>query len=626
MVNLLYAVAALTCALVTFILPLRIRKKLNTGSRVEKSFLLLVSWNALFCVVDSIWGMAASSLIMNDTFLFIISIGFHLSAAITPAVWLDFVLAYLGNVRREKLFRVITYVIFLAELVLIIINIFNKMMFYVAPDGTYATTAVRKLLFYLQYTTYVAIAVVSVINFFREKIQLSSGKENVKIHNHKAVLIFVAAPIICGVFQMIYPDAPAYSIGYTLGICVIYSTILTDMLHQQMLESARAEASNAAKTAFLFNMSHDIRTPMNAIIGFTNIGLTHAEDSARVKDSLEKIKISSEHLLNLINDILEMSRIEAGKLELSQEPTDLMHMLKAIDQMNHSLALSKSIDYTTNIESIDNRYVYTDELHINEVIINLTSNAIKYTKDGGKVSLTARQISAPADGVATYLFEIKDTGIGISKEFQEHLFESFSRENSSTVSRQQGAGLGLSIVKKITDLAGGTIEVDSTLGEGSTFTVRLPLKVMDEEAACRFVTDGQDESSANIAAALAGTRVLLVDDNELNRELATDILTAAGFQVETASDGELAVKAVKEKEFFYYDFILMDIQMPVMDGYEATAAIRALPGGESLSIIALSANAFKEDIQKSLDAGMNAHVAKPIDVRTLLSTMYSLKN
>ena len=619
MVNVLYAVASFTCALVAIILPVRINQKLRCGGKTERAFLYLIRWTAVFCMADGLWGIMASELVMNDTLLFIMSCVFHSSAAVTPAFWLYFVINYLGTKRLVNVYKYITLGIISAELVLIIINIFNKMMFYVAEDGTYSSTPVRKLLFYMQYATYVTIGIVSVVNLLREKAEARKISGFVE-HNYMAVLLFVASPILCGVFQMIYPDAPAYSIGYTLGICVIYSFVLTDMLEKQALENAKAEAASQSKTEFLFNMSHDIRTPMNAILGYTNIGLRHCDNTQYARENFEKIRQAGGHLLNLINDILEMSRIEAGKMELIEGPVDIRGAIDTVAEMSRALATEKSIIFSMESGEIGNPYVFADALHINEVIINLISNAIKYTHCGGRVNYNVSQISVPRDGVATYRFEVSDTGIGMSEEFQKHMFETFSREESATASKTEGAGLGLSIVKKIVDLAGGTISVKSRLSEGSVFTVELPLKVMTDEEIAEF-EESRKNATLPVDEKFAGKRVLLVDDNAMNREIANDILTEAGLTVETAEDGEIALKKVTERGVEYYNFILMDIQMPIMNGYDTTRAIRSLQDGWRVPIIALSANAFEEDKAASVKAGMNAHVVKPINVKELFACL-----
>lgn len=390
---------------------------------------------------------------------------------------------------------------------------------------------------------------------------------------------------------------------------------------QEEIARIEAESSSKAKTEFLFNMSHDIRTPMNAIIGYTDIAVNHIDEQQRVRDSLDKIRISSGHLLNLINDILEMSRIEAGKMELVAAPLNVHEATESIATMSHSLAETKSIAFNVSTNSLRNPYIYADELHTNQVIINLISNAIKYTDQGGTVDYIVEQVSDPVDGIAGFRFTVKDNGIGMSEEFQKHLFESFSREQSTTVSKQEGAGLGLAIVKKIVDLMNGTITVQSKLNEGSTFVVELPFKVMDAEEIEAFEARRKKDALAADEISFAGQKVLLVEDNEMNREIATEILEEVGLVIDTAEDGAIAVRKVMEKGVSYYDFILMDIQMPVMNGYEATAKIRELSGGSSIPIIALSANAFKEDVDRSIAAGMNAHAVKPIDIKALFETI-----
>ena len=393
---------------------------------------------------------------------------------------------------------------------------------------------------------------------------------------------------------------------------------------QEEIARIEAESSSKAKTEFLFNMSHDIRTPMNAIIGYTDIAMNHIDESQRVRDSLSKIKISSGHLLKLINDILEMSRIEAGKMEIVKEPINIKAASDGVSNMSQSLADKKDITFKTIVGDLKNPYIYADELHTNQVLINIISNAIKYTNPGGTVLYQIEQLDSPADGIAWYRFTVSDNGIGMSGEFQKHIFESFSREQSATVSKLEGTGLGLSIVKKIVDKIGGTITVQSTLGAGSTFVVEIPFEVLDDKAVEEFVASHREETSLLETTSFEGLRALLVEDNEMNREIAAEILEETGLELETAEDGAIAVGMVSEKGTGYYDFILMDIQMPVMDGFEATAKIRELPGGSDIPIIALSANAFKEDVDRSLAAGMNAHAVKPIEGKALFETIRRL--
>ena len=623
MVDLLYAVASFTCALIAIILPIRISSKLKNGNKVERSFYILIRWTALFCLADGMWGIAASEILMNDTILFIMSIIFHTSAALTPAFWLSFVTTYLGTEKRKKFYQIITALIILIELVLIAINAFNKMMFYVDADGIYCSTPARKLLFYLQYSTYVIIGIISVVHLLRER---ADEEEKSEEHDYSAVLLFVAAPILCGVFQMLYPDAPAYSIGYILGVSVIYSFILTSMIQKTAVESAKAEAASEAKTSFLFSMSHDIRTPMNAIMGFTNIAKKNMDNKEKLQDSLDKIQKSGSLLLSLINSILDMSRIESGKATLNETAADVRASFTDLESTLAELAKSKDIELSFKIADIKNPFVYVDCDRANRIFMNIISNSIKYGKEGGYVKACCEQLGEAENGYGRYKYTFEDNGIGMSPEFVKHVFEEFSREENSTISGIQGTGLGLSVCKAFTELLGGTIECESQQGVGTCFTVILPFRVRegsdeDEQREYPEIRAGKDLITNKKTVDLSGKRALLVEDNELNREIATDILNCQGIEVECAENGAVSVQMLKEKGKKYYDFILMDIQMPVMNGYEATAEIRKLYPDLRAPIIALSANAFAEDKESSAKAGMDGHVAKPIDTKELFGIL-----
>lgn len=376
-----------------------------------------------------------------------------------------------------------------------------------------------------------------------------------------------------------------------------------------------ANAANSAKTAFLFNMSHDIRTPMNAIIGYTALAKKQCTGQPQVESYLEKIDIAGNNLLSIVNQVLEMSRIEAGRIEFDDQPVDLVENLavqKAIVESNASL---HGITLICRAEDVSDPHVLTDAGKLNQVITNILGNAIKYTKEGGTVTYTVRQIGLEQNR-GTYEFQVADTGIGMSKEFVTHIFDQFSREKNSTVSGIQGTGLGMSIVKRIVSLMGGEIAVESEQGKGTTVTVHLPMQLSEEAvtATAADVTENADFS---------GKRVLLVEDNEMNREIASEILSEHGFIVEEAEDGDVAVRMVSESADGYYDFVLMDVQMPNMDGYTATGMIRKLerPALAKIPIIAVSANAFEEDRQKSFAAGMDDHIAKPIDVQLLFGAL-----
>ena len=530
-----------------------------------------------------------------------------------------------------------------------------------------------------------------------------------------------------------------------------YQTQLEEQNRKLEIALQHEGAANRAKREFLFNMSHDIRTPMNAIIGFTSLAATHIDNREQVLDYLKKISISSQHLLSLINDVLDMSRIESGKVKIEEKAVhlpDLVHDVRSIIQPNVAAKrLSLFID-TMDIEDED---IITDPLRLNQILLNILSNAIKFTPTGGMISIRIAQKNGAPKGCVCYEFRIKDNGIGMSEEFQKHIFEEFSREESSTVSGIQGTGLGMSITKNIVDLMGGTIALTSEPGKGSEFIVTLcftrsgqkaepkqlpqleglrALVADDDTNTClnvstmlskigmrpewtisgkeavirtKYAVEQGDEFSVYIidwlipdmngieivrqirkvignrcpiiiltaydwadiedearaagvtafcekplflselrrvlaepfraepaskpaqptAADLKGKKLLLVEDNELNREIALEILKEAGFVVDTAEDGAVAVQKIKQAAPGQYDLILMDIQMPNLDGYEATRQIRALPDAEkaSIPIFAMTANAFEEDRQNALEAGMNGHIAKPLDVPHLLCVL-----
>ena len=379
----------------------------------------------------------------------------------------------------------------------------------------------------------------------------------------------------------------------------------------------KAKTASQAKTDFLFNMSHDIRTPMNAIIGFTDMALNNVEDKEKVKDCLDKVKISGKMLLSLINDILDMSRIESGKVRLNEEKAHIDNFFASLESVIYGAKVQKDIDVTFEIDDIADSYVYMDRPRLERILMNLLSNAVKYTPHGGKVKARLSQTSEGKNGFGVYRFEVEDNGIGMSEEFQKHMWEEFSREETSTVSGIQGTGLGLSLARKLTVLMGGEISCRSKQGEGSTFIVTVPLRLCEQQEG----EIGLEEQNDIQELDLSGKKALLVEDNELNREIAVAILETCGLEIETAENGREALASVMSHDPLYYDFVLMDIQMPVMDGYEATREIRKQVPSLKAPIIALSANAFDEDKKKSLEAGMDDHIAKPIDVGELMATL-----
>ena len=394
-----------------------------------------------------------------------------------------------------------------------------------------------------------------------------------------------------------------------------------DILHEEELEKAAIEArmANEAKTRFLFYMSHDIRTPMNAIIGFADLLEKHLDDKKRVIDYISKIKHSSSFLLSLINYVLEMARIESGKATLKTETGDLKNLVNTLNDVFEPSIEEKKLQYTCNLK-VENPYVHCDKTKLREILLNVISNSIKYTPEGGSVTVDITEEGHDAEKkVSFYRFTIEDTGIGMSKEYLPHIFEEFSRENTSTESKVIGTGLGLPIVKSLVDLMGGTIEVSSEVTVGTKTIIILPFLVSEEE--CKNAVQEQQEST-KLLALLMGKRILLAEDNELNAEIAITILEEEGLKVEWAEDGIKCLEMLKKVPEDYYDMILMDIQMPNMDGYRTTEEIKSLPDKRAqIPIVAMTANVFDEDKKKAYEAGMNGYIAKPIDTKAIFSTL-----
>ena len=571
--------------------------------------------------------------------------------------------------------------------------------------------------------------------------------------NRERTMLFIAyvLPVGLTTLQYFLPDFPFFGMGFVLDL--VGTALIVEYQQRRMLADAlaAAEHANKAKTTFLNNMSHDIRTPMNAILGFTALAAAHTDDPALVQDYLHKITTSGQHLLSLINDVLDMSRIESGRVQIENKEVhlpDVLHDLRTIVNAN---ILAKNLEFFIDAVDVQNEDVLCDKLRLNQVLLNLLSNAIKYTHSGGRVSVRVLQKPCSRAGYATYEFHVKDNGIGMSPEFQKHLFEAFSREETSTVSGIQGTGLGMAITKNIVDMMGGTITVQSQPDRGTEYTVSLPFQlaggpvryeivpqlqgmrvlVADDdsntaisvshmvqqigmradwtlsgkEAVLRtqVAQDQHDPFGAYIidwmmpdlngietvrrirriigddkpiiiltaydwsdieqeareagvtafcakplflselrdilskpyqapqpeAAApqydFAGKRILLVEDNPLNQQIAQEVLEQAGFAVDTANDGDVAVETMRQAQPGQYDLVLMDIQMPRMDGYTATRQIRTLDSPvANVPIVAMTANAFDEDRHKALEAGMNDHISKPIEVPSLLATLHQV--
>lgn len=406
------------------------------------------------------------------------------------------------------------------------------------------------------------------------------------------------------------------------GERVVVTTFM-DVSEINLLRNALLAAQNAnqAKTMFLNNMSHDIRTPMNAIIGFTSLAASHLDDPQQVKDYLQKISVSSEHLLALINDVLDMSRIESGRVELDEKPVCLSELVHDIRTIVQPTIDAKRLDFVLDTVEVKDEDIIADKLRLNQILLNILSNGVKFNKVGGMVSLRIKQMDKAPEGYASYQFIIKDTGIGMKEEFVDQIFDAFAREETSTVSGIPGTGLGMSIAKNIVDIMGGTIEVKSQKGIGSEFVVSLSFRLNRSGI-------GDGKLRKHDAVDFAGKKVLLVEDNQLNQEIAVTLLEEMGLTVEIADDGTVAVEKMKKAAPGQYDLILMDIQMPFMDGYEATGLIRQLPDQRiaSVPIIAMTANAFSSDQERAMACGMNGYLTKPINIKAMTEVLNTTLN
>ena len=379
----------------------------------------------------------------------------------------------------------------------------------------------------------------------------------------------------------------------------------------------KAESANRAKSTFLFNMSHDIRTPMNAIIGYADLASRHSDDPAKLKKYMENIQVCGQNLLMLLNNVLDLARIENDKTEMEYSVSDVDKDFRNCIAMFRNQADSKGQTLTVTTHLL-HPYVYVDIPHLTEVCTNLVSNAVKYTGAGGTIRCDVTQKPGEKEGWCDTVITVADNGIGMSQEFQKHIFEPFERERTSTVSKVEGSGIGMGIVKKLVGLMGGTVAVESKIGVGSTFTVTIPCRIASEDE-----TQAKRETNPSDQKCLCGTRILLTEDNDLNAEIATELLQEEGCTVDRAKDGVECVDMLEKAANGTYQLILMDIQMPVMNGYDAAKKIRRMddPQKANIPIIAMTANAFTEDRQAALDAGMNDHIAKPINMNVLVPTL-----
>ena len=776
-----YSVFSLTAIAIHLIINFKLLLGRGDASARGKCYRGFLLGTLAYYIFDGAWGVFAG---LGWTWvLYVDTIFFFLSLVAFFFMWGHFVNAYLDlDGRSARILSCGGYALWIFNLVALVANPFNKCFFYFDPNGAYKTGYLRDPAFYLliAYNVFVAVYV-----FVKERSSLELVRRRSMI-----VILFSITMAAALVLQIIWELTPFTALGCLVGNCFLHVFVVADeqatkhMIElEKALERARAaeksmkeyletiekqrreevelrkqleealqmaQAANKAKTSFLSNMSHDIRTPMNAIIGFTGLAASHIEDKERVRDYLTTIMRSSEHLLSLINDVLDMSRIESGKMILHEKVESLSDILHVLQDIVQADIQAKQQNFFIDTMDIQNELVYCDKLRLNQILLNLLSNAIKYTRPGGTISLQIVQMASKKEGIASFEFRCKDNGIGMSEEFAKTIFDPFTREETTTVSGIQGTGLGMAITSKIVKMMGGGISVTTKKGEGSEFIVSLDFRIAEKKAsdptipelkgmrslivdddinACQSIADmlcdvglhcewcvsgreaivrteqsrrrgdcfklfvvdcqmpdmngietvrhirgivGKEpfvimltaydwadiENEAREAGAtgvitkplfpsdlqrelnrccgktspdqadkeedvvsLKGKRVLMVDDNELNLKIGELQLQQQGMTVDIARNGRLAVDMIRENGIDAYDFVLMDIQMPVMNGYEATSIIRKLPGGDKLKILAFSANAFEEDREKSLKAGLDGHIAKPLKANELLNEL-----
>ncbi len=455
----------------------------------------------------------------------------------------------------------------------------------------------------------------------REMFIRKAGKKNVdtvlrKVETYQIIVRFMfdGEPRF---YRFKFASDKTDSDEIVVGVINIDNTIRAREMREELRNAVRiANAENNAKTAFLFNMSHDIRTPVNAITGYTAMAKKYVDSPQKVKDCLDKAEIASKGLMRLINQVLDMSRIEAGKIELHMQPVNLLQRFNEVLTTFEVRAETNGIQLTGVIKNASKVMVYCDDTRVNQVIMNILGNALKYTRPGGQVTATLEQLTCEKEGFGKYRFTVTDNGIGMSDDYLDHIFDTFSREYNSTTSRIEGTGLGMSIVKKLMDVMGGEINITSEKNMGTTVILDFIFEICTDDVK----EETMEETTIDLNI-LKGKKVLLVEDNEMNREIAKTILEDYELIVDEAEDGCQAVNKVKESEKDAYDVILMDIQMPIMGGFEATKAIRRINKDRRIPIVAMTANAFDEDRRKALEAGMDDHIAKPIEVDNLISVL-----
>lgn len=770
-IGVLYAITAGVGAL-TIAAVLNRLKATKYKDNIDVKLKQLLTFLMVFCVADMIWGLLTSRLLLVNRLVYTVSTySFHLGAAFSAFLWVGYVIHYLQLERKYVVVLNVCRGIFLAvQLGVLFSNIWTGIFFEITKEAEYVSHELRNFMFFMQFAYYICLILYCSIKygfFFNNK-----DVERETVVRYRTALLYSCVPLVFGFCQMLWSDAPMYSLGFMLTAVLIYSFNITsqreeylekiykdenimlndlaislsedfqsvyyidletntydefgnsefynenvnikivhgedffedlkvnipkvvvpedqkrvlnsltkenierelrnrksfsfnyrimtlngdkyylikiirpvnentdergrrlvvgvfdddervrkEMMHKEALQEALEATRKAsqAKSDFLFSMSHDIRTPLNSILGFNELAKKHMDDRKYLADCLDKVSMSGNHLLSLVNDVLDMSKIEAGKLELIEKPECIRTRNEQLVTIIKELAFGKSIDFKYEYVNLSAEYIVCDALRLNQILLNILSNAVKYTPVGGKITYTIEQKEILRGDRVSLSFKVSDTGIGMSEEFLSRIFDVFERERNSTMSGVEGTGLGMSIVKQLVEMMQGTISVDSRVGSGTTVECLMvfPMAkgIPDEE-------EGQEE----IVSFPEGKRVLIVDDNVLNREIGCELLKDMNLLVEEASDGQEALDMIAHSAPGYFDAVLIDVQMPIMDGYEATRRIRALDNAQlaNIPIIAMTANSFEEDKKNAFEAGMNEHLSKPVNPKEVAATLSKL--
>ena len=599
-----------------------LRKQGESGySRTRQYYRRFLFGVLVYYITDMLWGFLDEQRLTN--LQFIDTTVYFVAMIATVVLWARYVVSYLDrrNFFERWLLRTVQ-AIFAVFLVFIVINFFYPVFFWFDEQGDYHTGFMRHAALVAQIVMFLSTSIYTL--YTTAKTQGDTRQR------HLTIGLFGLAMVVFLGFQVFFPLWPFYAMGYMLGISLLHSFVLEDETeeYRRELERSRkalgealdaAEKASRAKTAFLSNMSHEIRTPMNAIIGLNSIALNDAGISQATREHLQKIGASAQHLLGIINDILDISRIESGSLSLKNAEFSFAQELEQVNVIVTAQCRDKNIRYNCEVKDGIADYYVGDNMKLRQVLINILGNAVKFTPEGGSISLAVEALAS--DGNKCPLrFTIEDSGIGIGKDFLSRMFDTFAQEDESFTNKYGSTGLGLSISKSIVELMDGHIEVESEKGQGSKFIVTVTLQKSQQYSNEHDVLEGQKEKPR---AELSGRTILLVEDVPVNAEIMAMVLSMREMKAEHAENGRVAVEMFKAHEPGYYSAILMDVRMPEMDGLEATRIIRAMDreDAKKIPIIALTANAFDEDVQGSLQAGMNAHLSKPIQPDVLYKTL-----